>query len=83
MRIFAADGADPPASGWFLLLWCAGAIVMCGRLATVAGAERLREKISRRRGTIPPSLRTIRRVAGVCGVAGVILIPVGIWLIIR
>lgn len=83
MDNLAAQGANPPSSGWFLLLWCAIAIVMGGRFATAAGAAHFRDVISRRRYSIPPPVRVIRALGGTFAFAGVVLIPVAIWLITR
>ncbi|MEU3459163.1 hypothetical protein ABZ721_04295 [Streptomyces sp. NPDC006733] len=89
ITLAAEHGANPPSSGWFLLVWSFLALPAGIALTTPAGSGWFHQRLVKRSHerhfppTIPPPMWTLRLGGVVFAVAGTVALPCAIWLIVR
>lgn len=85
----AAQRADPPSSGWFLLLWSLLALPAGVVLVSRGGSAWFHHRLVQRfQGnqyprTVPAPVWGIRSIGAIFALVGIAGIPIGIWLITR
>jgi hypothetical protein len=89
MMTLAAQHAEPPSSGWFLLLWSLLALPAGVALVSRGGSAWFHHRLVQRfQGnrypqTVPAPVWGIRSIGAIFALAGIAGIPIGIWLITR